>query len=379
MSNTLSQTSSTLPVTVLTGFLGSGKTTVLARLLKNPQLERTAIIINEFGEVGLDHELLQRSDEDLILLANGCVCCTVRGDLVAAFHQLEAQRAAGAAMFDRVVIETTGLADPAPILHTLMSDAFVTAHYRLDQVIATLDAVNAMATLDQHGEAVKQAAVADRILLTKTDLAGAETLGTLRGRIAALNPAAPLLDVLNGEVSVEDFFGQAAFDPAGKAVRVQDWLRIEAYETEAGHHDHDHDHDHHDGHSHHADHEGVNVDSNRHDDRIRAYSVIRDEPISWAGFSAWLEMISQMRGDDLLRVKGIVNVLEHPDRPVVIHGVQHVFHPPVFLGQWPGPDHRTRLVFITRDIDREDIDATLQVFENRRASRRAPPPTATNS
>ncbi len=347
-----------LPVTVLTGFLGSGKTTVLARLLKNPELQKTAIIVNEFGEVGLDHDLLEQSDEDLILLANGCVCCTVRGDLVEAFHKLDAQRAAGTAVFDRVIIETTGLADPAPILHTLMSDESVTAHYRLAQVITTLDAVNAMATLDQHKEAVKQAAVADRILLTKTDMA--TDIDALRQRIRMLNPAAPLVDVVNGRISVEDFFGGAAFDPAGKTASVQDWLRIEAYEPD--HHDDHHDHDHH----HHAHHDEA-VDRNRHDDRISAYSVIRDEPISWAGFSAWLDMISKMRGDDLLRVKGIVNVIEHPGRPVVIHGVQHVFHPPVFLDQWPGEDHRTRLVFITRDIDREDIDATLQVFENRRA------------
>lgn len=344
-----------LPVTVLTGFLGSGKTTVLARLLKNPQLKDTAIIVNEFGEVGLDHDLLQRTDEDLILLANGCVCCTVRGDLVEAFHKLQKQRLAGAT-FDRVIIETTGLADPAPILHTLMSDESVTAHYRLAQVITTLDAVSAMATLDQHPEAVKQAAVADRILLTKTDMAG--DAGALRERIVTLNPAAPVVTVLNGDIGVDDFFGNAGFDIAGKTASVQDWLRIEAYEPEPEHHHH-HGHDHH--------HHDETVDRNRHNDRISAYSVIRDQPISWAGFSAWLDMISRMRGDDLLRVKGIVNVIEHPDRPVVIHGVQHVFHPPVFLDQWPGDDHRTRLVFITRDIDREDIDATLQVFENRRA------------
>ncbi|MES2189493.1 MAG: GTP-binding protein [Pseudomonadota bacterium] len=348
-----------LPVTVLTGFLGSGKTTVLARLLKNPQLRDTAIIVNEFGEVGLDHELLQRTDEDLILLANGCVCCTVRGDLVEAFHKLGAQRLAGAT-FDRVIIETTGLADPAPILHTLMSDESVTANYRLAQVITTLDAVNAMATLDQHPEAIKQAAVADRILLTKTDMA--VDVMALRDRIAALNPAAPVVTVLNGDIGVDDFFGNAGFDITGKTAGVQDWLRIEAYEP-------DHDHHHHHGHDHaHLDHHHEDaVDRNRHDDRISAYSVIREQPISWAGFSAWLDMISKMRGDDLLRVKGIVNVIEHPGRPVVIHGVQHVFHPPVFLDQWPGSDHRTRLVFITRDIDREDIDATLQVFENRRA------------
>jgi G3E family GTPase len=346
----------TIPVTVLTGFLGSGKTTVLARLLKNPQLEKTAIIVNEFGEVGLDHDLLERSDEDLILLANGCVCCTVRGDLVEAFHKLDAQRASGAALFERVIIETTGLADPAPILHTLMGDSFVTARYRLDQVVTTLDAVNGMATLDQHDEAVKQAAVADRILLTKTDLATAQDVQALRKRIAALNPAAPLRVVMNGETAAQDFFGQARFDVAGKTTSVQDWLRIEAYEPDHHAHGHDqHDHHHHD-----------EVDRTRHDDRISAYSVIRDQPISWAGFSAWLDMISQLRGDDLLRVKGIVNVIEHPGRPVVIHGVQHVFHPPVFLDQWPGDDHRTRLVFITRDIDRDDIDATLQVFENRK-------------
>ncbi len=350
-----------IPVTVLTGFLGSGKTTVLARLLKNPALKRTAIIVNEFGEVGLDHDLLERADEDLILLANGCVCCTVRGDLIGAFHQLEAQRVASTGgAFDRVIIETTGLADPAPILHTMMSDAFVTRHYRLEQVIATLDAVNAMGTLDRHLEAVKQAAVADRILLTKTDMVGEYPLKELRMRIATLNPAAPVITVVNGEVNVRDFFGSSAFDPAGKTTQVQDWLRIEAYEPDAhhGHGQHGHDHLH--------VHEDDEVDRNRHDDHISAYSIIREQPISWAGFSAWLDMISKMRGDDLLRVKGIVNVIEHPDRPVVIHGVQHVFHPPVFLDRWPGDDHRTRLVFITRGIDREDIDATLQVFENRR-------------
>ena len=351
-----------MPVTVLTGFLGSGKTTVLALLLKNPALEKTAIIVNEFGEVGLDHDLLERSDEDLILLANGCVCCTVRGDLVEAFHKLERQRTAGNnAAFERVIIETTGLADPAPILHTLMTDPFVTAHYRLEQVITTLDAVNAMATLDQHDEAIKQVAVADRLLLTKTDLAKPAELQILRQRITALNPAAPLVTVLNGEVAVENFFGPVVFDVSSKTDTVQDWLRVEAYETDHAHHA-----DHHHEHEHEHEHEHAAVDRNRHDDHISAYAVTREQPISWVGFSAWLEMISQMRGDDLLRVKGIVNVIEHPDRPVVIHGVQHLFHPPVFLDQWPSDDHRTRLVFITRDIDREDIDATLQVFENRK-------------
>jgi G3E family GTPase len=239
-----------------------------------------------------------------------------------------------------------------------MSDPFVTAHYKLEQVITALDAVNAMTTLDQHDEAVKQVAVADRLLLTKTDLAKAVDLQELRQRITALNPAAPLVTVLNGAVAIENFFGSLIFDVLGKPGNVQGWLRVEAYDEENGQHA--------DAHSHSHEHEHAAVDRNRHDDHISSYSVIREQPISWAGFSAWLEMISQMRGDDLLRVKGIVNVIEHPDRPVVIHGVQHLFHPPVFFDQWPSDDHRTRLVFITRDMDREDIDATLQVFENRK-------------
>jgi G3E family GTPase len=347
-----SENAEAIPVTVLTGFLGSGKTTILAHLLKNPLLKKTAIIINEFGEVGLDHELLESASEDLVLLANGCVCCTVRGDLITAFEKLNAQRASDPGFaIDRVLIETTGLADPAPILHTILSEPTVTAHYRLEQVIATVDAVNGMSTLDQHQEAVKQAAVADRLLLTKVDLVSPERMSALRTRLSALNPAAPVTDVINGEIGPEDLFAHSGFDPASKTVQVREWLNVEAYEHH-GHHSHDHRND--------------SQDVNRHDDRIRAYSVIRETPISWEGFSRWLEMIGSMRGDDLLRVKGIVNVVEHPSRPIVIHGVQHIFHPPGFLEEWPSEDHRTRLVFITRDIDKDVIEDTLQIFENRK-------------
>lgn len=345
-----------LPVTVLTGFLGSGKTTVLARLLRDEAFRNTAVIINEFGEVGLDHDLLEQSREELVLLSNGCICCTVRGDLLGAFAKMEAQRVAGA--IDRVIIETTGLADPAPILHTLMSDPEVTAHYWLDQVIATVDAANGMATLDRHPEAVKQAAIADRILLTKLDLVDAAASKQLRSRLRELNPAAPMVASLNGALDPQALLGAQAGGRTEKLAHVEEWLRADSYDGHEHEHEHEHGHEH--GHHH-------GPDRNRHDDHIRAYSVIRDEPVSWAGVSAWLEMIGRMRGDDLLRVKGIINVIEHPSRPVVIHGVQHLFHPPVFLDQWPSDDHRTRLVFITRDIDREDIDSTLAVFENRRA------------
>lgn len=345
---------SALPVTVLTGFLGSGKTTVLARLLRHEEFRNTAVIINEFGEVGLDHDLLEQSREELVLLSNGCICCTVRGDLLGAFEKMEAQRVAGA--IDRVIIETTGLADPAPILHTLMSDPVVTAHYWLDQVIATVDAANGMATLDRHPEAVKQAAIADRILLTKLDLVDAKTGAELRARLKMLNPATPMVESLNGALDPQALLGAQTGGRTERLAHVEEWLRSASY----GEHEHEHEHEH-EGHAH--DH---GQDRNRHDDHIRAYSVIRDQPVSWAGVSAWLEMIGRLRGDDLLRVKGIINVIEHPSRPVVIHGVQHLFHPPVFLDKWPSDDHRTRLVFITRDIDRDDIDSTLAVFENRR-------------
>lgn len=349
-----------LPVTVLTGFLGSGKTTVLARLLRHEEFRNTAVIINEFGEVGLDHDLLEQSREELVLLSNGCICCTVRGDLLGAFEKMEAQRMAGT--IDRVIIETTGLADPAPILHTLMSDPVVTAHYWLDQVIATVDAANGMATLDRHPEAVKQAAIADRILLTKLDLIDAATSAQLRARLRALNPAAPMVESLNGALDPQALLSAQTADRSERLAHVDEWLHADSYDAHEHEHHEEHGHDHqHEGHSH--DH---GPDRNRHDDHIRAYSVIRDQPISWDGVSAWLDMIGKMRGDDLLRVKGIINVIEHPSRPVVIHGVQHLFHPPVFLEQWPSDDHRTRIVFITRDIDRDDIDDTLAVFENRK-------------
>jgi G3E family GTPase len=388
--------SSPTPVTVLTGFLGSGKTTALNALLVQPALRHTAVIINEFGEVGLDHHLVARTEEDLVLLANGCICCTVRGDLIGAFTMLAEQRAevdgAGGRPVERVIVETTGLADPAPILHTLMSDPAVTAMYRLANVVATVDAVNAEGTLDRHAEAVKQVAVADRLLLTKTDLVDAATRDRLVARLRAINPAADIVDVAQAIAHPATLLGDDTYDPARRGADVEAWLRVAAYEDGAEDHEEDHAedhaeddpehaHDHHDdesehaqnaGHGHEHTHEHTHAythDRNRHDDHIKAFSIIRDQPVSWAGLQTWLEMIAGMRGDDLLRVKGIVNVIEHPDRPVVIHGVQHLFHPPAFLRAWPDADHRTRIVFITRDIERDLVEDTLRIFESRRTRR----------
>ena len=343
---TAPEPSSLIPVTLLTGFLGSGKTTVLNHVLKQPDMAATAVIINEFGEIGLDHLLVERSSEDVVLLNSGCLCCTVRGDIVDTLTNLFVDRVKGKVpYFTRVAIETTGLADPAPILHTLMTDPIVAARYMLDGVVTTVDAVNGAGTLDKQPEAVKQAAVADRLLLTKTDLADVVARQEIEARLEALNPSATIVPVAQGVVDPARLFNIGFYDPANKSVDVRRWLRDEAFESGHAHHGHE------------------QPDVNRHDDRIRAFCITRERPISWAALSAWLDGLATMRGEDLLRLKAIVALSDRPDQPVVLHGVQHLFHPPVLLPEWPSEDRRTRMVFITRDLPREAIEATLAAFE----------------
>jgi G3E family GTPase len=342
-----------IPVTLLTGFLGSGKTTVLNHILKQPGMADSAVIVNEFGEIGLDHLLVESATDDIVLLNSGCLCCTVRGDIADTLLNLFVGRANGKVPhFVRVVIETTGLADPAPILHTLISDPLVAGRYSLDGVVTVVDAVNGGGTLDRQPEAVKQAAVADRLLLSKSDLADPAALTALRARLFAFNPSAPLITVAHGDVDPALLFNLGFYDPRTKSLDVQRWLRDEAF---AGDHDHDHGSEH--GHS------DEPLDVNRHDDRIRAFCIIRERPISWAALSTWLDALATMRGDDLLRLKAIVALSDRPGEPVVVHGVQHLFHPPILLPQWPSDDHRTRMVFITRDLPREAIEKTLAAFE----------------
>jgi len=328
-----------IPVCVLTGFLGSGKTTLLGRLVKSPDFRATAVIINEFGEIGLDHDLIETSDESFVELQTGCLCCTIRGDLVRTLADILRRRDDGAVpAFDRIVIETSGLADPAPILHALMSDDHLAARLTVAGVVTTVDAVNGADTLGRRQEAVKQVALADRLVLTKTDLVD-QNPDALLARLAALNPAAPVLPATFGAIDPSRLFDAGVRDASGKSADGPAWL------AEIAHH-HDRTHD-----------------LNRHDERIACFALIRDRPIAAVALTLFLEVLSEHCGADLLRLKGIVDIAESPDRPAVIHGVQHVFHPPGFLDRWPSADRHSRMIFFVREIPRAFVEALLGAIE----------------
>jgi G3E family GTPase len=348
-----------IPVSVITGFLGSGKTTLLKHLLPQPAMADTAVVINEFGEVGLDHLLVENSSDDTVVLSSGCLCCTIRGDLVETLRSLFLRRRKGdIPQFKRVVIETTGLADPAPVLHTLMQDPLVSECYRLDGVITTVDAVNGMDQLDKQMESVKQAAVADRLLLTKSDLAAATKVEALQERLRKLNPAAPIRPIKDGQIDAAELLNAGLYNPDTKSLDVRRWLKAEAYSEH--HHDHDHGHDH-GGHRDHDHHDQNPHDVNRHDSRISSFALDWDRPLEWAVFVEWIEMLITGHGENLLRLKGILNVAGE-DSPIAIHGVQHLFHPPIALPAWPDADRHSRIVFITRDIARATIETSFRSF-----------------
>jgi G3E family GTPase len=328
-----------IPVSVLTGFLGSGKTTLLANLLRHPDFSRTAVVINEFGEVGLDHELVEASDESFVQLQTGCLCCTIRGDLVRTLEELLRRRDAGTVPpFERVVIETSGLADPAPILHALIGDTGLAYRLTLAGVVTVVDAVNGLATLERQLEAVKQVAVADRLVLTKTDLL-TSTADEVIARLAAINPSAGLLTAPFGKVDADRLF-DIGLDASYVLRNATPWLGLDE----------------------HSRHEAV-ADRHRHDSEISTFAIVANEPIHAVTLTLLLEVLAEHCGGDLLRMKGIVNVVECPERPAVIHGVQHLFHPPTWLPAWPSPDRRSRLVFVVRGIPQAWIETLLEALE----------------
>jgi G3E family GTPase len=339
------QPATPIPLTVLTGFLGAGKTTLLNRLLKDPALSQTAVIINEFGEIALDHLLVEYVGDNMVLLQSGCLCCTMRGDLVDALETLLRDLDNRRCKFSRMLLETTGLADPAPVLHTAMAHPYLVQRYRLDGVVTVVDAVNGETTLDEYAEAVKQAAVADRIVLTKTDLASDEQRAGIVARLHALNPAATILDAAKGEATAEHLLNCGLYDPERKIPDVKKWLAAEAYADAQAHAHHHHHHE-----------------VNRHDAHIGAFVLTSEAAIPAGTFEMFLELLRTTHGAKLLRIKGIVKLAEMPDTPVVVHGVQHVFHPTAQLERWPDDDHRTRLVFITRDLPERTVRELFEAF-----------------
>jgi G3E family GTPase len=345
-----------IPVTLITGFLGSGKTTLISRLVKHPDMRRVAVVINEIGEIGIDHDLVTMSSENITLLANGCICCSVRTDMQETLRELFAQRRAGLMVdFDRVIVETTGLADPAPVVQTLVSDTLLAAQYRLDGVVTLVDALHGLHQLEHQPEAVKQIALADRILITKSDMldtalphAGAanctDQVEAIKAAAMAINPNADVLLIVNGEVEPSALTNLGLASARASVATLSflgESLSPSSLEKPTST----------------TNERYLGTRPPLHDPGITTVSLRFEAPFTWSSFSSALDLLASLRGPDLLRVKGIVNV---EGKPVVVQGVQHIFHPAVHLDRWPSADTHTRLVFITRKISGDTIRNLFQ-------------------
>ena len=343
-----------LPIHVITGFLGSGKTTLLNQLLHQPGMQNTVVIVNEFGEISIDHLLVKTTTEDMMILEGGCVCCSVRTDLLNTledlFHKRERKEISE---FEQVLVETTGLADPAPILRTLISDQFIAAHYRLELVITTVDAFYGIQQLDEHDESVKQAALANHLVLTKIDLVDPVALETLKQRLRTFNPTALMHEInfKQHSLDIASLFNTGYYNSQTRQLDVDRWLQAEVYiehqqqtDKNVPHHDHQ-------------------DQPHRHDAYIKTFCIEHSEPLHWLTLERWIQQLTRLRGKDLLRVKGIAYTIES-DLPVIIQGVQHIFQPPATLDTWPNHERRSQIVFITRNIEKTLIERVLHALIN---------------
>jgi G3E family GTPase len=326
----------TIPVTIITGFLGSGKTTLLNHVLQHPSFNNSLVIVNEFGDVGIDHLLVSAPAENMRLLSNGCLCCEVLGGLVETLTDISQKRASGAiSTFDRVLIETSGLADPVPIIHTLVTNPDLGDIFRLDRVVGVVDAVHAVSQIATQDEARKQIAVSDVLLLSKTDLVAESALEGVQNAVKSINAGAELIPVVQGQINPELLFGPDSAQRRSVVPEVERWLGSHIRVVPA---------------------RGIGIRSSSHAGDVRTFTLFHDAPTSASALTTWFGLLSAFRGPNLLRLKGIVNV---DGDPYVIHAVQTIFHEPVLLDHWPSDDRRTRIVFIGRSLDRDAITKTF--------------------